>query len=153
MVGMGAEKELERVLGQDGNEKLQIAQREERNEREKREERAKNVAGEPVQYIWNKERDVEKDAGKPGDKEILHGVGSQSISDIDSGEDTKPRTKPQPRAPWHHRWNLLKGAPPPVPKERTISREYNAPFLSLLTYAIHPVPFLLMLKSPPASNG
>ncbi|KAL9099125.1 MAG: hypothetical protein Q9163_005332 [Psora crenata] len=42
---------------------------------------------------------------------------------------------PEMRKPWHKRLNPLKrSTKPPVPKERSISREYSASFLSLLTF-------------------
>jgi ATP-binding cassette, subfamily C (CFTR/MRP), member 1 len=37
--------------------------------------------------------------------------------------------------PWYKNLNPLKwGAPPPVPEVRQVSREYNAPFLSLMYF-------------------
>lgn len=42
---------------------------------------------------------------------------------------------PAEKKPWYKRLNPLKrSTPPPIPKERIVSREYGASFLSLLTF-------------------
>ena len=96
-------------------------------------------------------------ASEPVAAEPLRYVGSDS--DISSSEQEKKETRldvkrtlttttttssmiaetrdaePQKRPPWYKRLNPLKRSnKPPVPKERRISREYGAPFLSLLTF-------------------
>lgn len=41
----------------------------------------------------------------------------------------------QPKKPWYKNYNPLRwGGIPPVPETRKVSREYNAPFLSLLYF-------------------
>ena len=112
------------------------------------------VATEPLQYVGTTDRTNNHESGAT---EPLQYVGSDS--DLSSSDQDKKGTRPnvtrtlttttttssmtaesrdaepQKKKPWYKRLNPLKSSTkPPVPKERRISREYGAPFLSLLTF-------------------
>ena len=112
------------------------------------------VATEPLQYVGATDRTNNHESGAT---EPLRYVGSDS--DLSSSDHDKKRTRPdvtrtlttttttssmtaesrdaepQKKKPWYKRLNPLKSSTkPPVPRERRISREYGAPFLSLLTF-------------------
>ena len=112
------------------------------------------VATEPLQYVGTTDRTNNHESGAT---EPLQYVGSDS--DLSSSDQDKKGTRPnvtrtlttttttssmtaesrdadpQKKKPWYKRLNPLKrSTKPPVPKERRISREYGAPFLSLLTF-------------------
>ena len=112
------------------------------------------VATEPLQYVGTTDRTNNHESGAT---EPLQYVGSDS--DLSSSDQDKKGTPPnvtrtlttttttssmtaesrdadpQKKKPWYKRLNPLKrSTKPPVPKERRISREYGAPFLSLLTF-------------------
>ena len=112
------------------------------------------VATEPLQYVGTSDRTNDHESGATAP---LQYVGSDS--DLSSSDHDKKRTRPdvtrtlttttttssmtaesrdaepQMKKPWYKRLNPLKSSTkPPVPKERRVSREYGAPFLSLLTF-------------------
>ena len=112
------------------------------------------VATEPLQYVGATDRTNNHESGAT---EPLRYVGSDS--DLSSSDHDKKRTRPdvtrtlttttttssmtaesrdaepQKKKPWYKRLNPLKSSTKsPVPRERRISREYGAPFLSLLTF-------------------
>ena len=95
----------------------------------------KDLAGrdEPVQYLevprWSEKRSNSR-SSKTGLQRTIS--TATEATDVTSIHDTKPENTERP--PWHYRWNPLKRKVPPVPKERQISREYRASFLSLLTF-------------------
>ena len=61
-------------------------------------------------------------------------AGSE-YTEITEVTTTASRKTQQARPPWHHRLNPLRSRKiPEVPEERTISREYNAGYFSLLTF-------------------
>ena len=92
------------------------------------------VATEPLQYAGS-----DSDLSSSGQEKkqphldadrILTTTTTSSSFTVDSGI-----AEPQKKKPWYKRLNPLKRSiKPPVPKERKISREYGAPFLSLLTF-------------------
>jgi hypothetical protein len=78
--------------------------------------------------------DNEKHPGKvaQGTEEALsrkqtNATGITDMTDVTEAPEMKKRT-------WSQRLNPLKRNPPPVPKERGISREYTAGLFSLLTW-------------------
>ena len=92
------------------------------------------VATEPLQYVGS-----DSDLSSSGQEKkqphldadrILTTTTTTSSFTVDSGI-----AEPQKKKPWYKRLNPLKRSiKPPVPKERKISREYGASFLSLLTF-------------------
>ena len=92
------------------------------------------VATEPLQYVGS-----DSDLSSSGQEKkqphldadrVLTTTTTTSSFTVDSGI-----AEPQMEKPWYKRLNPLKRSiKPPVPKERKISREYGAPFLSLLTF-------------------
>ena len=89
------------------------------------------VATEPLQYVGSESdlsfSDQEKKRPRP---EINRTLTTTSSLTVDS-RTTEPRKK----KPWYKRLNPLKrSSKPPVPKNRIISREYGARFLSMLTF-------------------
>ena len=112
------------------------------------------VATEPLQFVVTSDRTNNHESGAAAP---LQYVGSDS--DLSSSDQDKKHTRPdvtrtlttttttssmtaesrdaepQKKMPWYKRLNPLKSSTkPPVPKERRISREYGAPFLSQLTF-------------------
>ncbi|KAK5096599.1 ATP-binding cassette transporter yor1 [Lithohypha guttulata] len=64
-------------------------------------------------------------------------IGSHASEMTEATEITTTASKSQEpeKQSWHHRINpLRRGKPPPIPKERIVSREYNAGFFSILTF-------------------
>jgi ABC-type multidrug transport system fused ATPase/permease subunit len=109
-------KELERAVSQNNVEEQDLAQR-----------------NEPVQYL-----EVPKDVrragrGKSQDSMRLEKIESTVTDATEASSAAFPAEQPE-KAPWHYRINPLRRNPPPIPEERAVSREYNASFLSLLTF-------------------
>lgn len=89
------------------------------------------VATEPLQYvsISASSSDDEKHR-RPEVDRTLTTTTTRSTLDFED-LDEEPRKK----KPWYKRLNPLKRSKkPPVPKERIVSREYGASFLSKLTF-------------------
>ena len=118
MVHPDDEKDLARALSQDNVEPPDLEKRDE-----------------PVQYL-----EVPKDlrragSGKSQERTRLEKTESYMTDATDASDAILPvPSKDQEKAPWHHRWNPLRRNPPPIPEERIVSREYNASFLSLVTF-------------------
>ncbi|KAL6716378.1 ATP-binding cassette transporter yor1 [Lecanora helva] len=92
------------------------------------------AATEPLQYVESDSDasavDKEKQTERLGVTRTLTAATTTSTLTAGSTTDGSMRKKP-----WYKRLNPLKrSVKPPVPKERTVSREYGAPFLSLLTF-------------------
>ena len=90
------------------------------------------VATEPLQQVVSDSASSsnEKKDERPEANRTLTTTTTKSTL---STEDPDPDLKPQ--KPWFKRLNPLKPSKtPPVPKERTVSKEYGASFLSLLTF-------------------
>ncbi|KPI46100.1 Oligomycin resistance ATP-dependent permease YOR1 [Cyphellophora attinorum] len=79
--------------------------------------------------------------GKSQDGTLEKVVSARSIATTATGTSFVESKAEQPKRPWHRRLNpLRRGKVPPIPKERQVSREYNAGFFSLLTFQwIHPL--------------
>ena len=112
------------------------------------------VATEPLQYVATSERTQHHESGVTEPLQYVVSDSDLSSSDQDR-KQTRPdvtrtlttttttssmtadsrNAEPQKKKAWYKRLNPLKSSTkPPVPKERRISREYGAPFLSLLTF-------------------
>lgn len=100
---------------------------------------AEPVALDPKQDYAGSSGDseVSTDLEKQQDKE-LHPSATRTLTTTTTGSSfiaesiTAP---PAPKRPWYKRLNPLKrSTKPPIPKQRIVSREYNASFLSLLTF-------------------
>ena len=92
------------------------------------------VATEPLQYVGSdsdlSSSSQEKKQPHLDADRILTTTTTTSSFTVDSGN-----AEPRKKKPWYKRLNPLKRSiKPPVPKDREISREYGAPFLSLLTF-------------------
>ncbi|KAL6250213.1 ATP-binding cassette transporter yor1 [Rhinocladiella similis] len=72
--------------------------------------------------------------GKSEDSTRLEKIESVATTASEASTAVPVKSREPEKAPWHHRINPLRGTPPPVPEERTVCREYNASFLSLLTF-------------------
>ena len=98
--------------------------------------RSEPVSTEPLQYVESDSgsssdphTDPEK-AIRPETQRTITTTTEQSLSTV-----TTKSTLPQAKKPWYKRLNPLKhSVKPPVPRERTISKEYGASFFSLLTF-------------------
>lgn len=119
MPGLDEEKELEGALSTNGGPESDVLPRSE------------PVAEEP-HHDAPTEKELEANAN-------IEGLGKvMTRSTIDSTEDgiSKANTNAEkPKKKWYKRLNPLKRRPkPPVPQERTVSREYTAGFFSLVTF-------------------
>ena len=90
------------------------------------------VNTEPLKYVESDSdgsaSDQEKKDGRPDVSRTLTATTTTSTVTVESHANNRKK-------PWYKRLNPLKrSVKPPVPKERTVSREYGAPFLSLLTF-------------------
>lgn len=89
---------------------------------------------EPVQYL-EVPKDVRRGGrGKSEDSTRLEKVESTATDRTEASNVVPKQTEPPEKVPWHYRINPLRRNPPPVPEERAVCREYNASFLSLLTF-------------------
>lgn len=98
---------------------------------------------EPLQYVGT-DSDVSSQEAQDSEKTVetdekqihpgAHRTVTASSAMSTSTTETRATTKTT-RKPWYKRLNpLRRGPPPPVPKERTVSREYGASFFSMLTF-------------------
>ena len=90
------------------------------------------VATEPLQYGGSESDTSELQRGekKEGRSEI-----HRSVTGTTTASSTSVESQSKEKKSWYQRLNpLKKSIKPPVPKERAVSREYGAPFLSLLTF-------------------
>ena len=92
------------------------------------------VATEPLQYVVS-----ESDLSLPDpEKEPQHNAKRTLTATTTASSltvETRASVQPKRKKPWYKRLNPLKRSrKPPVPKERTVSREYTAGLLSLLTF-------------------
>ena len=121
MSGGDSEKTLDQLLHPNGSEEAQLA------------ERRESVANEPLAYpvAGNERKESNEGEKKYGLREVVSTSTVMSEPTSKSG----PTSEEEVKAPWHHRINpLRRGRKPPVPEERSVSGEYGASFLSLLTF-------------------
>jgi ATP-binding cassette subfamily C (CFTR/MRP) protein 1 len=135
---MDEEKELERVLTRDGDEETELehALSQDRNEETELAHREEPVIIEPLNQAGTKKH-LEKGGFTHSEKHTFRqDTNEASSSRSDSTDKSKAETTPiAPTQPWHSRINPLRSRNiPPVPEQRTASREQNASFLSLLTF-------------------
>ena len=90
------------------------------------------VATEPLQYVGS-ESDLSSSHHEP-EKEgeaVIH----RTVTAATTASTLTLESLRQKKKPWYKRLNpLKKSVKPPIPKERSVSREYGASFLSLLTF-------------------
>ncbi|KIX00378.1 uncharacterized protein Z518_10517 [Rhinocladiella mackenziei CBS 650.93] len=89
---------------------------------------------EAVQYL-----EVPKDLRRTGrgrseDSTRLEKTESTATDFTDASNSGPADIQAKEKAPWHRRLNPLRRNPPPIPEERTVCREYDASFFSLLTF-------------------
>ena len=93
---------------------------------------------EPVQYLEPPRPAHLRTAGrgKSEDNVLEKVVSARSIATTATEASFAPSKPEEPKKqPWHRRLNpLRRGKIPPIPKERIVSREYNASFLSMMTF-------------------
>ena len=112
------EKDLQRALEQNNTEESDIP-----------------ADTQPVEYF-----DDEKDTEEKGPLQVSRATPKRAISSATTATQASslayvPSEAPTEKKPWHKRLNpLRRGKKPPVPEERAVSREYNAGFLSMLTF-------------------
>ena len=90
------------------------------------------VATEPLQYGGSESdnSDLQQGEKNEGRVDIQRTVTATRTASTISVESQSKEQRP-----WYERMNpLKKSIKPPIPKERVVSREYGAPFLSLLTF-------------------
>ena len=88
----------------------------------------------PLQYVGSDSDISFSDQEKKETRPHVHRTLTTTTTTSSMTAETKD-AEPQKKRPWYKRLNPLKrSTKPPVPKERRISREYGASFLSLLTF-------------------
>ncbi|KAJ9652888.1 ATP-binding cassette transporter yor1 [Neophaeococcomyces mojaviensis] len=122
------EKDLERALSQTGGEKAE-ADLEQKDE--------------PVQYL-EVPKPTRRTSRTSGERNPLQrqvsaattiGSTASELTEVTTVTTTASKPQEPEKKPWYHKINPLRfGKIPPVPKERIVSREYNANFFSLLTF-------------------
>ena len=118
MASPGEKRDLERSVQQPQVEERQLAEK-------------TNSPSDTSSQDPDYERDLEKEAEAHEKPQLVrHVTTASSVATKDLVEPTST-----PKRSWLNRLNPLRlRKPPPVPEERTVSREYNASFLSLLTF-------------------
>ena len=95
------------------------------------------VATEPLQYVGS-ESDLS--SREPEKEEGVHRrpMVDRALTTTTTTSSVLPQmaaAEPVEKKPWYKRMNPLKRSKkPPVPKDRVVSREYKANFLSMLTF-------------------
>lgn len=91
------------------------------------------VATEPLQYVGS-ESDISSSHHQEPEKEgeaVVH----RTVTATTTTSTLTVESQRQKQKPWYKRLNpLKKSVNPPIPKERSVSREYGASFLSHLTF-------------------
>jgi hypothetical protein len=93
-----------------------------------------------------------------GDEKLQAADSSRSASGDEAKAPDAVLQPPTPKKNWHQRLNPLRWqTPPPVPEERTHSREYEASFFSVITFQwmspLMRVRYPLILARGPDSRG
>ena len=90
------------------------------------------VATEPLQHG---ESETDNSDLQQGEKEEGRVDIHRTVTKTAASSTTSIESQPREKKTWYERLNpLKKSIKPPIPKERVVSREYRAPFLSLLTF-------------------
>lgn len=122
MPGFDEEKDLQRALDQDRNPEAELN------------ERHASIATEPLDYVAT-DTDVEKLGPALGQGKVVRRITTTTSTAESSSNDAIVKEQVIPKMPWYDRINPLKRRKaPPVPKERIVSREHGASFLSLITF-------------------
>ena len=88
------------------------------------------VATEPLQVVVS---DTDSTSSEPKNKDDPTALRTLTTTTTTSSQP--PESESGAKQPWYQNLNPLKSRTrPPVPKERTVSREYGASFLSLVTF-------------------
>ena len=88
------------------------------------------VATEPLQVVVS---DSDSTSSEPKNKD--RATASRTLSTTTTTSTQAPELESEGKKPWYKSLNPLKSrTKPPIPKERIVSREYGASFLSLLTF-------------------
>lgn len=92
---------------------------------------AEPVATEPLQYVGS-----ESDLSSSHQQEKEHQSDvHRTVTATTTTSTLSVESQPKEKKAWYKRLNpLKKSIKPPIPKERSVSREYGASFLSLLTF-------------------
>ena len=125
------ERDVEQALGQNQGEELEL---------EKKDEPRQFLEVPKPQWQRRKPSRSPSERSVHHDLEKVHSaadtVGTNASEYTEATEVTTTTSRPpQPEhRPWYHKINPLRRNPPPVPKERIISREYYANFFSMLIF-------------------
>lgn len=90
------------------------------------------VATEPLQYVGS-----ESDVSSPDQEQNkeVQAPFHRTVTSTTTNTTLSVESQSKVKKPWYKRLNpLKKSTKPPIPKERIVSREYGASFLSLLTF-------------------
>jgi ATP-binding cassette subfamily C (CFTR/MRP) protein 1 len=121
--GEDEEKDLQRAVEGNGNGELDVPGETE------------PVDSEPVQYYA-----TEKGVQHTGGLQVPRITPKRMVSSATTATQASSlayvaSATPTEKKPWYKRLNpLRRGKTPPIPEERVVSREYNAGFLSMLTF-------------------
>ena len=92
------------------------------------------TASQPLEYVAV-EKDVEKVGQGVESNKMVRRMTTTTSTASSRGNAADIKEEAIPKMPWYDRINPIKRrTAPPVPKERTVSREYGASFLSLTTF-------------------
>lgn len=98
------------------------------------------VATEPLQYVESTSGTSGRSrSGSDSDEKKTRPTAHRTLTEATTTStfttETKSTVQAKEKKPWYKKLNPLKwGKEPPVPKERIVSREYGASFLSMLTF-------------------
>ena len=88
------------------------------------------VATEPLEVVVS-----DSDSTSLESKNKDHPIASRTLTTTTTTSTQAPEPESSAKKPWYKSLNPLKNrTKPPIPKERIVSREYGASFLSLLTF-------------------
>ena len=114
------EKDAERALAQDNNEEIDLADNDE-----------------PTAYL-EAPKDLKRSQSRRSENSEVHDlekVVSSATTQTEASTAIRVQSEEPRKATWSEKLNPLKrGKIPPIPKERVVSREYNAGFFSMLTF-------------------
>lgn len=99
------------------------------------------VATEPLGYVVSESESSISEREKEPEKRVARTITARTTSTTGAsalstqGDESKSTEETSAKKAWYKRLNRLKGShKPPVPKERVVSREYEAGFFSRLTF-------------------
>ena len=98
------------------------------------------VDSEPLQYVVSDSESSSSDREKGFSEKQTRPPADRTLTTTTTvsttiSERIRDTEQPRKKKPWYKRLNPLKrSVKPPVPRERTVSREYTAGFFSMLTF-------------------